>query len=356
MKVVIATPLYPPEIGGPATYAQILVDALGHDVVLVKFSDVRRLWKIIRHFTYFLKVFKAAKDADIVFALDPVSVGLPAMWAAYLAKKKFVVKIVGDYAWEQGNQRFGVKQNLDDFVQTEQSSWIVRRLQNIQTRVARHATRVIVPGQYLKEIVTAWGVSDKKIQVIHNSVTLPPLGILPESVTHLSPPLVVSVGRLVPWKEFDGVIDAVLNTNASLVVIGEGPLYSRVTANARQKLGERALFTGVLSRPDTLAVMKKSDVFVLNSSYEGFSHVLVEAIFLGKAIIATNIPGNKEIIDGTNGILVNVGDTEELTNALNKIFSDPVLKSNLERRAAQSATNFSKEAMVLKTKELLFIT
>ena len=52
MKVIIATPLYPPEIGGPATYAEILVHELpkrGIEIELVKFSDVRHLPKLIRH-------------------------------------------------------------------------------------------------------------------------------------------------------------------------------------------------------------------------------------------------------------------------------------------------------------------
>src|SRR3989338_1641940 len=122
MKLVIATPLYPPEIGGPATYSRLLEEGLpmkGIEVELVKFSEVRHLQKLIRHYVYYRRVLKAARGADAVLALDPVSVGLPAMWAAKRAKKPFVVKIVGDYAWEQGRQRFGVEAELDDFVQTE---------------------------------------------------------------------------------------------------------------------------------------------------------------------------------------------------------------------------------------------
>src|SRR3989338_11012397 len=117
MKLVIATPLYPPEIGGPATYAKLLEEGLpgkGIEVELVKFSEVRHLPRLIRHYAYYRRVLRAAKSADVVLALDPVSVGLPAMWAAKRAGKSFVVKIVGDYAWEQGQQRFGVMQNLDE--------------------------------------------------------------------------------------------------------------------------------------------------------------------------------------------------------------------------------------------------
>src|SRR3989344_3997850 len=156
MKLVIATPLYPPEIGGPATYAKLLFEGLpkkGIEVDLVKFSDVRHLPKIIRHYIYYRHVLKAIRNADVVLALDPVSVGLPAMWAARRAGKPFVVKIVGDYAWEQGRQRFGITQNRDEFVKTARVPFPVRVLRRIQPRVAAAATRVIVPSEYLQDIV-----------------------------------------------------------------------------------------------------------------------------------------------------------------------------------------------------------
>src|SRR3989344_5380970 len=150
MKVLIATPLYPPEIGGPATYAEILKQAWGNDAIIVKFSDVRKYPKIVRHLLYFRMVLKAARKADVVFALDPVSVGLPAMKAAQKAGKPFIVKIVGDYAWEQGVQRFGVTQNLDEFVKTKQTNFFIRGLQKVQISVARGVEKVIVPSEYLK--------------------------------------------------------------------------------------------------------------------------------------------------------------------------------------------------------------
>ncbi len=110
MRLLIATPLYPPDPGGPATYAKALEEGLPPlpiEVDLVKFSDVRHLPKGVRHVAYFWRVLRALKGVDVVLALDPVSVGLPALLAALIARKKFVLKVVGDYAWEQGRQRWG---------------------------------------------------------------------------------------------------------------------------------------------------------------------------------------------------------------------------------------------------------
>src|SRR5689334_3572585 len=105
MRLVVATPLYPPEVGGPATFAKVIEEELpkrGWSVETIKFNDVRHLPKLIRHIAYMRRIKRAAKNADAVLALDPVSVGLPALYAARRTGKPFYVRIAGDYAWEQG--------------------------------------------------------------------------------------------------------------------------------------------------------------------------------------------------------------------------------------------------------------
>lgn len=357
MKLVIATPLYPPEIGGPATYAKLLEEGLpgkGVDIELVKFGEVRHLPKFIRHYVYYRRVLKAARQADAVLALDPVSVGLPAMKAARRAGKPFVVKIVGDYAWEQGQQRFGITENLDDFVRTETVPFPVKMLRRVQTRVALSATRVIVPSEYLKGIVEVWGVPAELIQVIYNAVPLEELGSVPEKAARAPRPLVVTAGRLVPWKHIDGVIDAVASLpEASLVVVGDGPDRAKLEEHARAKLPGRVVFTGMLSHKDTLATILSADAFILNSSYEGLSHLLVEALMLGVPTVATRAGGNPEVItDGKDGFLVPVHDTRALAKALETLLADDALRARLAARARESSKRFSIEAMLTQVAAL----
>ena len=321
MKLVIATPLYPPEIGGPATYARLLEQGLparGIEVELVKFSGVRHLPKLVRHYAYYRRVLSAGRNADIILALDPVSVGLPAMRAARKLGKKFVVKIVGDYAWEQGRQRFGVTQELDEFVRLRQPSWFVRRLQGVEKSVAMAADRIIVPSEYLKGIVVAWGVPAAKAEVIYNAMPIEAVGRIPQAVAQLPRPLIVTAGRLVPWKGIDGVIDAVaMVPGASLAVIGEGPERSRLERRAREMLPGRAVFTGALAHPEVLAAIQSASAFVLNSSYEGLSHLLIEALMVGAPIVATRVGGNPEVIRAhEDGMLVPHDDAAALRAAL----------------------------------------
>lgn len=369
MKLVIATPLYPPEIGGPATYAKLLEEGLpsrGIEAELVKFSDVRHLPKVVRHYVYYRRIRAALRGADAVLALDPVSVGLPAMYAALRERKPFVIKIVGDYAWEQGQQRFGIAQSLDDFVHTKNVPFWVGVFRRIQMRVAQSATRIIVPSEYLKGIVSAWGmlfgqagIPAEKIQVVYNAVSLGEIGVVPESVVRLPRPLIVTAGRLVPWKHIDGVIDAVAQLRqkgmmVSLAIMGDGPLRNQLTHYAEKKLGEYAVCTGTLSHADTLATIASANVLALNSSYEGLSHLLVESLMLGVPMVATNIGGNPEVVaHKKNGLLVPVRDTVALAEALAHVVGDKRLHTRLVAHAKESFKLFSVETMLGETADIL---
>ena len=358
MKLVLATPLYPPEIGGPSTYAKLLEEGLsekGIEIELVKFATVRHLPKVLRHVAYFSRVYRALKSADLVLALDPVSVGLPACFAAFLARKPFVVKIVGDYAWEQGQQRFGVAASLDEFVKMRRVPFAVWLLRLVQRGVASHAARIIVPSNYLKGIVMTWGISSDTIEVIYNAVPLQKPGTMPEAVAAQPHPLVVTAGRLVPWKHIDGIIDAVSGLpEVSLAIVGGGPLRAALARRASEKLSGRAILTGNVPHEELLAVVKSADIFVLNSSYEGLSHLLIEAQALGVPTIATDAGGNPEVITNeVNGLLIPVGDTSALSRALARMLGDDELRARLRAAASESAHRFSTEAMLTATATLM---
>jgi len=301
----------------------------GIEVELVKFSDVKKWPKIIRHIIFFVRVLRAARNADAVLALDPVSVGLPAMIAARRAGKPFIVKIVGDYAWEQGQQRFGITQNLDEFVKEKRMPFPIRVLRRIQTRVARNAARVIVPSEYLKGIVTAWGIPAEKITVIYNGIEIPEH--LPEEHKKEGEFLVVSAGRRVPWKGFEAI--------------------ERV---AKVHPNWRVFIASGLPRTEVLAQIKAADVFVLNSLYEGLSHVLIEAMTLGTPVIATNAGGNPTLVaDGETGLLIPPGDDTALEQALIAVAQDPTRARERALAGQKRMDDFSVPRMLSSTAELL---
>ncbi len=302
MKLLVATGIYPPESGGPATYTKLLEEQLpsrGIEVSVLPFRVVRHLPPVIRHFAYFFKCLSMARRADIVYAQDTVSVGLPAAFAALAAGKKFMVRVPGDYAWEQGRQRFGVADELDAF-QNKSYGILISLLRSIQKFVVRRATKVIVPSEYMKKIVRGWLGSDKKIERIYSSINLPvpveDLKARPEGF------LVVTIARPVPWKGLDGlqrVVDR--EPNWKLKIVNDLPY------------------------PQAMGWVKAADAFVINSTYEGLSHALVEAMSLGTPIVATNVGGNPELIeDGVDGILISAKNDDALHAALKRIQDDQI--------------------------------
>lgn len=350
MKLVLATPLYPPEAGGPATYAKILEEELPkHDieVVTVKFREVRHLPPLIRHIAYFFNVLKETKGAKAILVQDTVSVGLPSALASIVSGVPLIVRVPGDYAWEQSTQRYGVTDLIDDF-QTKKYGSKVETLRSIQRFVVRHAQKVIVPSHYMSKIVSQWIEHKERVTVIHNSVSIEKIGIAPQKLQELPRPIVVTVGRLVPWKRIDDIMSAVTNTQAkSLVIAGDGPEREALEAHSR-KIFPNTYFTGALPHADVLATIKASDVFVLNSTYEGFSHLLIEACLLGVPVVASDIEANKELLSQTANELVASGSPERLSEGIERS-----LKKAKQENVAELSKRFSPYIMGEKVANII---
>ena len=353
MRTLLATPLYPPEIGGPATYAKLFEERLpkyGIEVSVLPYSTIRHLPPLVRHIAYALKIIRQARTAEAILVQDTVSTGLPAALASLLVRKPFVVRVPGDYAWEQGVQRFGVKDLLDEF-QGKSYGLRVGILRAIQRFVVRRARCVIAPSTYLAGIISRW-VPDRKIDVIYNGIELP----LPTEVPPNRPVgfLVVSVGRLVSWKGMDGIIRVLAHEkNWHAVIVGNGPEREKLEALAAELLCKnRIQFVGQLPRAQALGWVKVADAFVLNSMYEGLSHQLLEAMALGVPIIARSIGGNPELLE-VGELIPKSADDLALCNALRHIESQKVEAGERGRLASQRARGFSIDKTVEATASLL---
>lgn len=359
MKILIATGIYPPHIGGPATYSKLLHDELpkrGIEVSVLSFDTVRHLPKVIRHVVYLGKLISAARACDLIYAQDPVSVGLPALLGSKLLSKPLVVKIVGDYAWEQGTQRFGIHERLDEFSKKKEGyPLFVKITKKVQTLVANKARTVIVPSEYLKKIISQWGVAPEHITVIYNAFDGVDLAMehVGEVINKHGSARILSVGRLVAWKGFDTLIALMPRVRqrypeSTLTIIGEGPERMRLE-HLITECGAHGYVTlvGQKSHIEVLEALKKASVFMLNTFYEGFSHQLLEALALGTPIVTTNVGGNPEIItNNENGILVEYNNTEKLYEALVRVLDSEELQKTFREAGRKKVLEFSQERMV----------
>lgn len=344
MKILVCTGIFPPEIGGPATYASLLASELpkrGFEVEVLPFRIVRSYPRVVRHFIYFLKILSRGSRADIIFTQDPVSTGVPVICAAFILRKRVVLRVAGDYAWEQASQRFGVTDSIDEF-QNKKYSFSVEILRKLQTFSVRFAETVITPSNYFTNLVGAWtNKRKKKVITIYNGISLKEDfkkdSKFPEKT-------IISAGRLVPWKGFDTLINILTKMpDWRLLIAGDGPDKQRLTQLiSKNNLGGRVVFLGKLERNALFSQIYRSHLFALLSTFESFSFQVVEAMHIGTPVIAANIGNLSEIIEsGKNGILVDPADQESLKNYIEKLDRDETFRNEITKAAQLRAVDFS---------------
>ncbi len=359
-RILLVTPLYPPEIGGPATYAVLLASHLpemGFSLRVLRFSSVRKLPRIIRHCAFFFATLIRGWNTDIIFAQDTVSVGFPALCAAQILRKKFIVRVPGDYAWEQSVQRFGVKDSIDEF-QAKNYGFSVEVLRRIQRIVVHHADLVITPSKYFNALVSKWMNSKARGRVctIYNGIDTAPLETIQHGISNQKK-TILSAGRLVPWKGFTALISMMLRLPGwRLIIVGDGPdrkhLQDIIT---HKRLDDRVVLTGQLSKTELIQQLVTADVFVLNTSFESFSYQVVEALYLGIPVIATRVGNLPEIItDGHNGFLVEPDDIQSIADRIREIESDRTLRENLIRGGESTAAQFSIQSTIAQLIEQFY--
>ncbi len=108
MRILIATGIYPPEVGGPARYAaelQRIWKKEGDVVFVAVASRFKWLPFIVRQVAFFKWCIVKAVRANVIFALDTFSAAVPAFYAARILRKPFVVRVGGDFLWEMYTER-----------------------------------------------------------------------------------------------------------------------------------------------------------------------------------------------------------------------------------------------------------
>jgi len=371
MRILLVTGIFPPDRGGPASYVPKVGAALlrrGHYVEVICLSDiirradtdhpflVRRIrrgqfWPLRIVATTFV-IWRAAKSHDLLYVNG---LGFESAVAALLAGRPTVHKIVGDYAWERAVGCGWFTGTIDQY-QRSAKTWRLRFIDFIRTFPLRLAHEVIVPSLYLRRIVNGWGIPEKTIRVVPNAIAAG----TPNNSASLpawSGRTLITVCRLVPWKGVDRLIRLLSELpETRLVIAGDGHLRNQLEALAHSiGVDSRVLFLGDVAQDAVTAYLKEADAFVLNSSYEGLPHVVLEAFAAHTPVIATAAGGTGEIVQhNITGLLVPVGDGAALKSAIEQLWRQPGLGRRLADEAVERLReHFDFNAMVASTEEIL---
>jgi glycosyltransferase involved in cell wall biosynthesis len=363
MNATLVSGIYPPDIGGPATFIPQFAKELigqGHNVSVVslrspklsqrQFTDwdeffiSRNIPLPIRFPLTVLRIIRVARNSEVIFANglhQEVAV------ANVFLRKRAVAKIVGDPVWERyvnRNKSSAEVISLEEFGLSSQKTlerkfltWSLNRYKGI-----------ITPGRSLEALIRAWGVSIP-IHYLPNGTSRTNLN----RVSQVKYDFVV-VNRLVKWKNVDQAIRAISGTNFRLAVVGHGPELSNLSELAARNQA-KVEFLGNLSQDEVEQVMTQSTAFCLLSSYEGMSFSLLRAMMLGKPIIVSNIPANTDVIDhNVTGIIVDASDLIQIQEAFRQIMTGSQLSQKLGRNASKKAQKlYDLELVLKKTTQIL---
>jgi len=370
MRLLIASGIAAPEIGGPATFLAGVrpeLEARGHEVRVLAYGGsscepeaggVRRIPRgplPVRLARYAREYMRGTSWAEVALVL---SLALPRPRAR---RVPVALRVAGDYAWERALNRGWIapQEELERF-EHRRHGWRTEALKAWRRHEARRADLVIVPGEFLRGLVLGWGVDPRRIEVVPNAVRPDPAaaGVTPEEARRRlgwepDGRYLVAAARLTRWKGIDLVIDAVAAMrDVHLVVAGDGPEAAALRAEAAA-LGLPVSFAGELSRGGLALCMRAADYVVVYSAYEGLSHTILEALALGTPVIASARGGNPEAVrDGADGLLVPHPDRTALADALRHALA-PGVRARLAAGAAAGQGGGDCAVLVERTIALL---
>ena len=311
MRVLVTVGIFPPDIGGPATFvpkiAKYFQDELNYEIEILTLSDnknsninddfsVKRIDRnlpiIYRWLKTIFTIYKLGKNKDLIFVNG---LGTETTIANIFLKKKIIRKIVGDPVWERTYSKAKISESFDEF-QVKNYGFSISLQKKVRSFSIKKSNIVVTPSKHLKNFILNLGFKNK-IEIINNGV------FIPEENTNIftnDQINITIVSRLVSHKNIKKIIRAISDLNDPLIylnIIGDGPELNqlqKISLESNNK--DNIIFHGKLNRDDINHIFLKSDIYIQASNYEGLPHSLLEAMSYGIPVLCTPVGECKEIL------------------------------------------------------------
>ncbi len=306
MKILIATGIYPPDIGGPAQYARGVEEAWkkeGHSVKVLAFRFERRLPTGVRHLYYFLRVLFSLRGVDFVFSPDTFSAALPALLACKLFGKKIIIRTGGDFLWESYVERTGDLVLLKDFYTTSVNKF--NRKERIVFALLkflfRHVGAIIFSTAWQKDIFEKpYGLDVKKCCIVENFYGRQEHSNILKNVG-MSEKVFVGGTRELHWKNLPRVEEA----------------FKRV----QEKDTSITFHLQTSDRAKFLEDIQSSYAVIIASLGDISPNTILEAISFGKPFILTRETGLYEKLKDI-GVWVNPEDVNDIAEKISWLLDE----------------------------------
>ena len=375
-RILILTGVFLKDVGGPPTLLKALNKELiehGYKITVLTFGNkseakdypyliktVSNNWpSFLKSFLYLIKGLVLGLKSDIIYNQDLYTSGFTGLIIKKILKKKLVTRFVGDSAWEVALNKGETTDDIMDF-QINKYSRLIERRKRIRKRILENSDKVIVVSNFLKKLAMEIGVLEENIKVIYNSIDFldieNDLKVDLKKELNITGKVILTNARLTPWKGVDMLIKIMPQLikkyeNIKFIIISEGPERKNLEKLAVDlDIEEHVFFAGKVNRELVVEYLKISDVFVLNTNYEGMSHVLLEAMKVGTPIITTKAGGNPETIKHKEtGLLVDYNNEKQWVEAINSILDNSDLAQELVKKAKEDLKRFNWDNLFKET-------
>ena len=369
MDILITVGIFPPDIGGPASFVPKISKYLiskGHKVKIISLSEKenlnyedeinvtrinRNLPIIFRWYRTITKIYKSAKNSDLIFVNG---LGTETTIANIFLRKIIIRKIVGDPVWERVYNKKLTSESFDSFQKNKQRLSISIQ-KNIRNWSIKNSNLIITPSEHLKTFVQNIGF-ENDIYVINNGVEIKQI----EKVTLENKIIkLVVVSRLVNQKNIDMVIKAVKrieDKNILLNIVGDGPEVNNLKNLVKEKsLNKRVSFIGKIKNSELHNYLEDADIFIQASNYEGLPHSILEAINYEIPILSTEVGGCSAILNkGERGYIIPMPVSEvEISEGIRTIINnknEAKSKVKLAKNYLNQEHNFNTNAEIYHEK------
>ena len=356
MRVLVTVGIFPPDIGGPATFvpkiAKYFQDELNYEIEILTLSDnknsninddfsVKRIDRnlpiIYRWLKTIFTIYKLGKNKDLIFVNG---LGTEATIANIFLNKKIIRKIVGDPVWERAYSKAKISESFDEF-QVKNYGFSISLQKKVRSFSIKKSDIVVTPSQHLKNFILNLGFKNK-IEIINNGV------FIPEENTNIftnDQINITIVSRLVSHKNIEKIIKAISDLNDPLIylnIIGDGPELNqlqKISLESNNK--DNIIFHGKLNRDDINHIFLKSDIYIQASNYEGLPHSLLEAMSYGIPVLCTPVGECKEILGNEDrGYIL---DLPVSKNNIKSKISEIIGEKNIANKKGERGKDFINE-------------
>ncbi len=298
MRILLATPIYLPQIGGPAQYEKNLEKGLkemGIETEVTFYNNLKKYPKPLRFFLYSLNLFKKAQNIDIIYTFNLISCGLPTYLISRILRKRFMIRLGGDFLWERAVEEGRTKKGLREYYK-ERKSLKEKFFLSLLKKVLKEADKIVFTTNFQKKLYKKYfDITEEKTAIISNP--------FPKVKPTNSQLLIVKyqflyAGRLIKLKNLDNLIEVfakiikMTSTPVTLKIIGEGPERNNLEIKIKNLgLENKVIIKDSLPHSELLKEIQKSYLCVLLSLTEISPNFALECIKLRKPLLLTKETG-----------------------------------------------------------------